>query len=166
MDRADVLILGGGPVGLALASALDSSGLSAILVDPADPEGRATQAFDGRTSAVSSSSMRMLETIGVADHFPEAGCPIRTIQVADGLHPGGLAFDPDDSEPPPDDQVTVTNGDGSIGVTEFAESLDDGEISHGWCVADGDPIGRHRIRVFIGDQMLQEFRFEVVEETY
>lgn len=79
---------------------------------------------------------------------------------------GGEDFDPDDSEPPPDDQVTVTNGDGSIGVTEFAESLDDGEISHGWCVADGDPIGRHRIRVFIGDQMLQEFRFEVVEETY
>lgn len=99
MDRADVLILGGGLVGLALASALDSSGLSAIVVDPADPEGRATQAFDGRTSAVSSSSGRMLETIGVADHFPESGCPIRTIQVADGLRPGGLAFEPDDDEP-------------------------------------------------------------------
>jgi 2-octaprenyl-6-methoxyphenol hydroxylase len=99
MDRADVLILGGGLVGLALASALDSSGLSAILIDPADPEGRGTHAFDGRTSAVSSSSMRMLETIGVADHLPEPGCPIRTIQVADGLAPGGLAFEPEDDEP-------------------------------------------------------------------
>jgi 2-octaprenyl-6-methoxyphenol hydroxylase len=99
MDRADVLILGGGLVGLALASALDSSGLSAILIDPADPEGRATLGFDGRTSAVSSSSMRMLEAIGVANHFPEPGCPIRTIQVADGLNPGGLAFEPDDDEP-------------------------------------------------------------------
>src|ERR1700754_2734821 len=99
MDRADVLILGGGLVGLALASALDSSGLSAILIDPADPEGRATLGFDGRTSAVSSSSMRMLEAIGVADHFLEPGCPIRTIQVADGLNPGGLAFEPDDDEP-------------------------------------------------------------------
>jgi len=99
MDRADVLILGGGLVGLALASALDSSGLSAILIDPADPEGRATQGFDGRTSAVSSSSTRMLEAIGVADHFPEHGCPIRTIQVADGLQPGGLAFEPEDEEP-------------------------------------------------------------------
>ena len=37
MDRADVIIFGGGLVGLALASALDSSGLSAIVVDPADP---------------------------------------------------------------------------------------------------------------------------------
>src|SRR5215218_7908684 len=99
MDRADVIILGGGLVGLALASALDSSGLSAILIDPADPADRKSPVFDGRTSAVSSSSMRMLETIGVTQHLPEPGCPIRTIQVADGLKPGGLAFEPDDDEP-------------------------------------------------------------------
>jgi 2-octaprenyl-6-methoxyphenol hydroxylase len=99
MDRADVIIFGGGLVGLALASALDSSGLSAILVDPADPGERTTPKFDGRTSAVSSSSMRMLETIGVADHLLVPGCPILKIQVADGLEPGGLAFEPDDDEP-------------------------------------------------------------------
>ena len=99
MDRADVIIFGGGLVGLALASALDSSGISAILVDPADPGERKSATFDGRTSAVSSSSMRMLETIGVTQHLPMAGCPIHTIQVADGLQPGGLAFEPDDDEP-------------------------------------------------------------------
>ena len=99
MDRADVIIFGGGLVGLALASALDSSGLSAILVDPADPGPRADAAFDGRTSAVSSSSMRMLETIGVAEYLAEPGCPISRIAVADGLDPGGLHFDPEDGEP-------------------------------------------------------------------
>jgi 2-octaprenyl-6-methoxyphenol hydroxylase len=99
MDRADVIIFGGGLVGLALASALDSSGLSAIVVDPADPAPRGDAAFDGRTSAVSSSSMRMLETIGVADHLAERGCPISRIAIADGLEPGGLHFDPDDDEP-------------------------------------------------------------------
>jgi 2-octaprenyl-6-methoxyphenol hydroxylase len=99
MDRADVIIFGGGLVGLALASALDSSGLSAIVVDPADPTPRGDAAFDGRTSAVSSSSMRMLETIGVADQLAERGCPIWRIAVADGLKPGGLHFDPDDDEP-------------------------------------------------------------------
>ena len=98
MDRADVIIFGGGMIGLALASALDSSGISAIVVDPADPAPRTTAAFDGRTSAVSSSSMRMLQAIGVADHLPEPGCPIRRIAVADGLQPGGLHFDPDDDE--------------------------------------------------------------------
>jgi 2-octaprenyl-6-methoxyphenol hydroxylase len=94
VDRADVIILGGGLVGLALAAALDSSGLSAIVIDPADPDERLGAAFDGRTSAVSSSSMRMLEAIGVADHFPEPGCRIAKIQVADGLDPGGLVFAP------------------------------------------------------------------------
>ena len=99
MDRADAIIFGGGLVGLALASALDSSGLSTIVVDPADPALRKDAAFDGRTSAVSSSSMRMLRTIGVADHLAEPGCPIWRIAVADGLEPGGLHFDPDDEEP-------------------------------------------------------------------
>ena len=99
MDRADVIIFGGGLVGLALASALDSSGLSAIVLDPADPAPRAQASFDGRTSAVSSSSMRMLDTIGVTPHLAESGCPIRTIAVADGLEPGGLHFDAEDDEP-------------------------------------------------------------------
>ena len=75
MDRADVIILGGGLVGLTLAAALDASGLTAILVDPADPDTRLDATFDGRTSAVSSSSKRMLDTIGVSDHFPRARQP-------------------------------------------------------------------------------------------
>lgn len=99
MNRADVIVFGGGLVGLALASALDSSGLSTIVVDPADPNQKRGAAFDGRTSAVSSSSMRMLQTIGVAEHLAEPGCPIWRIAVADGLEPGGLHFDPDDGEP-------------------------------------------------------------------
>jgi 2-octaprenyl-6-methoxyphenol hydroxylase len=99
MDRADVIILGGGLVGLALASALDWSGLSAIVVDRADPAPRAGASFDGRTSAVSSSSMRMLQVIGVAEHLAEAGCPIRRIAVADGLKPGGLHFEAEEDEP-------------------------------------------------------------------
>ena len=100
MDRADVIILGGGLVGLALAAALDGSGLSSIVIDPADPEARKTQAFDGRTSALSSSSKRMFDTVGISDHFPATGCPIRRIEVTDGLDPGGLAFDPGDDDEP------------------------------------------------------------------
>ncbi|MCM8558063.1 UbiH/UbiF/VisC/COQ6 family ubiquinone biosynthesis hydroxylase [Sphingomicrobium sediminis] len=90
---SDVIISGGGLVGLAFAAALDSAGLSCIVVDPADPEARLTGAFDGRTSALSSSSKRMFDTLGISAHFPEPGNPIAKIQVADGLAPGGLVFD-------------------------------------------------------------------------
>jgi 2-octaprenyl-6-methoxyphenol hydroxylase len=100
MDRADVIILGGGLAGLALAAALDCSGLSAIVVDPADPDQRLDATFDGRTSAVSASSTRMLEATGVADWFPVGGCPILKIQVADGLASGGLAFEPGEDDGP------------------------------------------------------------------
>ncbi|RIX32552.1 FAD-dependent monooxygenase [Sphingomonas edaphi] len=100
MQRSDVIILGGGLVGLALAAALDASGLTSIVVDPADPALRKQASFDGRTSALSSSSKRMFDTIGISDHFPAAGCPIRRIEVADGLDPGGLVFDPGDDDEP------------------------------------------------------------------
>ena len=100
MQRSDVIILGGGLVGLALAAALDASGLTCTVVDPADPEARKDAAFDGRTSALSSSSKRMFDTIGISDHFPVPGCPIRRIEVADGLDPGGLVFDPGEDDEP------------------------------------------------------------------
>ena len=100
MENSDVIILGGGLVGLALAAALDSSGLGVTIIDPADPETRTDAAFDGRATALSSSSKRMFDTVGISDHFAAPGSPIRRIEVADGLAPGGLAFDPGaDDEP-------------------------------------------------------------------
>ena len=100
MDRADVIILGGGLVGLALAAALDTSGLSAVVIDPADPDTRQGAKYDGRATALASSSKRMFDTVGISDHFPEPGCPIQRIEVSDGLAPGGLAFDPGEGEEP------------------------------------------------------------------
>ncbi|WP_277979611.1 UbiH/UbiF/VisC/COQ6 family ubiquinone biosynthesis hydroxylase [Sphingomonas phyllosphaerae] len=94
MDHADVLILGGGLVGSALAVALDRHGLSAIVVDPADPAVMLAPAFDGRASAVASASHRMLDAIGVGEALRGQGCPIRHIRVSDGLAPGKLDFVP------------------------------------------------------------------------
>ena len=64
------------------------------------------------------------------------------------------------------DQATIVGAEGSSAVTQFEDSLSDGLLQHGWCVAPGDPTGPHRIRVFIGDRLLHEFRFEVVGETF
>ncbi len=94
MERADVIILGGGLVGLTLALALDRHGLASLVVDPADPETQLTPQYDGRATAVSSSSFRMLGAPGVAGALEGEGCPIEAIRVSDGLAPGGIVFEP------------------------------------------------------------------------
>jgi len=96
--RSDVLILGGGLVGLTLAIALDAHGLSSIVIDPADPARVLATGFDGRASAVASAPWRMLQAIGVGTRLEGHGCPIAAIKVRDGLSPGALSFDPDADE--------------------------------------------------------------------
>jgi 2-octaprenyl-6-methoxyphenol hydroxylase len=100
MQRADVIILGGGLVGLSLAIALDRHGVSTIVVDPADPATQIAPSYDGRATAISSSSWRMLETIGVAERLHGVTCAIRAIRVTEGLKPGGIAFEPGEEDDP------------------------------------------------------------------
>ncbi|VVS99586.1 Ubiquinone biosynthesis protein UbiH [Sphingomonas sp. EC-HK361] len=98
MTQADVLILGGGLVGATLGTALAAHGLTAIIVDPADPAVTLAAGFDGRASAVASASHRMLDAIGVGQALARQGCAIRHIRVSDGLAPGKLDFIPDDND--------------------------------------------------------------------
>lgn len=100
MEHSDVIILGGGLVGLTLAIALDAHGLSSTVIDPADPALVLAAGFDGRASAVASASWRMLEAIGVGDRLRGKGCPIGSIHVRDGLAPRALVFDPPADEGP------------------------------------------------------------------
>ena len=99
MRQADVIILGGGLVGLTLAIALDRHGLTCIVVDPGDPAKQVAPTYDGRATAVSSSSWRMLEAIGVAERLAGETRAIEAIRVSDGLKPGGILFEPEDEHP-------------------------------------------------------------------
>lgn len=98
MQRVDVLILGGGLVGLTTALALNAHGLTSVVVDPADPAAMLTASFDGRASAIASASWRMMEAIGVAARLEGQGCKIRRIEVRDGLAKNALDFTPTDGE--------------------------------------------------------------------
>lgn len=95
MQRFDVVILGGGLVGLTLGIALSRHGVQCAVIDPADPVQATAAGFDGRVSAISSTSHAMLQAIGVGAHLEGKGCPIDRIWVSDGLESGALDFVPD-----------------------------------------------------------------------
>ena len=122
MERTDIIILGGGLVGLTLAIALDAHGVSSAVIDPADPADLIAQGFDGRVSAVASASGKMLDAIGVGARLAGKGCPIDAIEVGEGAR-GVLGFRPD-----PDDGalgVMVENRELRIALHATAEAAKD-----------------------------------------
>jgi 2-octaprenyl-6-methoxyphenol hydroxylase len=94
MERSDIIIIGGGLIGLTQALALAAHGISSQVVDRADPAALLAAGFDGRASAISSASMKMLTALGLGDALAGHGCPIEQIWVSDGLKPGALDFVP------------------------------------------------------------------------
>jgi 2-octaprenyl-6-methoxyphenol hydroxylase len=95
MQRFDVIILGGGLVGLTLAIALGRHGVSCAVIDPADPVDLTAPGFDGRVSAIASASWKMFDCLGVTPYLTEKSCPIDRIWVSEGLSGGALDFAPD-----------------------------------------------------------------------
>jgi len=95
----DALIVGGGLVGQTLAIALAAHDLSVAVIERADPDAHLAPEFDGRASAIASSTARMLRALGLGDLLDEQGCAIRAIRVTDGLSPKHLHFDSAEAEP-------------------------------------------------------------------
>lgn len=81
--QADAVIGGGGMVGLTLALALARGGLKVVVADPVPPAKTVEAAFDGRVSAVSYSSIRMLDALGVWPLIRDRAQPIHDILVTD-----------------------------------------------------------------------------------
>lgn len=103
MQRFDVIILGGGLVGLTLGIALSRHGVQTAVIDPANADAAIAPGFDGRISAIASATWNMLSTIGVGEKLAGKGCPIERIWVSDGLKPGALDF-------------VTPDGDGAMGT--------------------------------------------------
>lgn len=88
----EVLIVGGGMVGMTLAVALADAGLPVAVIDHADPGTQVGTGFDGRVSAIAAGSGHMLETIGLWRHI-RAAEPILDIRVADDDSPVFVHYD-------------------------------------------------------------------------
>ncbi len=97
-DSCDVLIAGGGMVGLTLALALAQGGVSVVVADPVPETTLTNEAFDGRVTALSYAAIRMLRTLGVWPHLEADAQPIFDILVTDAAldanpSPFSLHFD-------------------------------------------------------------------------
>lgn len=94
--RADVLIVGAGMVGSALALALQDSGLEVLLLDGSPLSLKpfaAEAAFEPRVSALSAASQRILERLGVWDGIAQRrSSPYTDMHVWDGSGTGQIHF--------------------------------------------------------------------------
>ncbi len=97
-DKRDLVILGGGLVGMTLALAAAHKGISSHVVDRADPAELTAEGFDGRASAISTASWNLFKNIGLAESLEPFACPIARIAVSDQLKPGHIDFVPEPHE--------------------------------------------------------------------
>jgi 2-octaprenyl-6-methoxyphenol hydroxylase len=84
MFKSDTVISGAGMAGQTLAIALAKGGLTVTLIDRLDPKEIASEAFDGRVSALAYSSVRMLRALGLWDRLESYAQPINDILVNEG----------------------------------------------------------------------------------
>lgn len=94
----DVVIGGGGFVGLSLALALARAGLRVIVADPVPAPQALSESFDGRVCALSYATLRMFRALGVWEGLEAYAQPIEQILVTDArlgrpASPFSLFFD-------------------------------------------------------------------------
>src|SRR5262245_3728913 len=75
---ADVLIVGAGPAGLALATTLQRSGVSALIVDKLE-SGQNTS----RAAVIHAHTLEVLEAIGVSDKLDRSGLKVTRFSLRD-----------------------------------------------------------------------------------
>ena len=91
--QADVIVNGGGLVGLAQGCALAAAGLRVVVIDRDDPATMLDAPYDGRSSAIAWASQQALSVIGVWDHVAPQAEAMLDIRVTDGTSPLFLHYD-------------------------------------------------------------------------
>ncbi len=92
---SDVLIVGAGPAGLALAVALADAGLRSLVLEQQPMAALEQPAEDGREIALTHRARRLMQAWGLWQRLPEeAIAPLREARVLDGEAPTTLSFGP------------------------------------------------------------------------
>ena len=92
LEPVDMIIVGGGMVGLAAACALKDSGMHVMVVERSEPVVRKSLDRDCRVSAIVLGNVHILQGMGVWEHIVDTG-PMQSMRIWDDQHPGGIRFD-------------------------------------------------------------------------
>ena len=94
----DMVIVGGGPIGLTLARALGMAGFKVILLERQSQESLRDASFDGREIALTHRSADLMRELGVWQHLPEqAISALRDAKIFNGVSTYSLQFEHQDS---------------------------------------------------------------------
>ncbi len=92
-ETYDLVISGGGVVGMTLAAGLAQNGLTVALVEYNDIAESLNDEFDGRSYAISYAPYIMMRALGLWDKWAKDAQPINEIHITDGHSPLFLHFD-------------------------------------------------------------------------
>ncbi|WND03627.1 UbiH/UbiF/VisC/COQ6 family ubiquinone biosynthesis hydroxylase [Temperatibacter marinus] len=95
---SDIIILGGGLVGLTTAIGLEQAGFSVTVVDHLPKGEFELSAFDGRSSALAYAPCQLLDVLGIWDYIKDHAQPILEIRVTDGRRPSLMHLHFDNEE--------------------------------------------------------------------
>lgn len=92
-STSDILIIGAGPAGLALACAVADAGFTVRLLEQQSRAALDNVPEDGRDIALTHRAKAILQRLGLWDHLPaEHVAPLREARVLDGDSPDALRF--------------------------------------------------------------------------
>jgi ubiquinone biosynthesis UbiH/UbiF/VisC/COQ6 family hydroxylase len=92
-EQTDVMILGGGMVGLGMACALKDTGLHVVLIERGEAPVRESLGRDCRVSAIVRGNVEILQGLGVWRHLERVAQPIRSMRIWENQASGGIRFD-------------------------------------------------------------------------
>lgn len=113
--KTDVVIIGGGIAGLALAAILGRTGIGVHLVEPFPPPALKDVKPSGRTVALMESSLNIVRATGVWDKIAERSTPLRIMRIIDDSRPG-------------QDSIDIEFPASDIGLEQFGFNISNAEL--------------------------------------